>query len=91
MPHRQSAKKRLRQTGKRTLRNKQVKSRLRTEQNKFDHMLERGDLQEAERQISLLTKLYHQAANRKVVEKNRAARKQAQFQRRLNEARTVAG
>jgi ribosomal protein S20 len=68
----------------RTLRNKRVKSRLRTEENKFDHMVEHGELTAAQAQLSLLTKLFQRAADRRIVEANRAARKQAQFQERLN-------
>jgi small subunit ribosomal protein S20 len=90
MPHRHAALKSLRKDAKRTLRNRSVKSRLRTEQNKFDRMLERGDMQGAETQLVLLTKLFQRAAARNVIHANRAARKQAQFQRRLNQARAGA-
>lgn len=84
MPHRPAALKSLRQDRKRSLRNKSIKSRLRTEQNKFAHMLERGDPEAAEQQVNLLTKLYQQAAARHVIHANQAARKQAQLQKRLN-------
>ncbi len=85
MPNRPSALKRLRQNEKRRLRNQRIKSRLRTEQNKFDRLLERGDLEAARGQCQLLAKLFHQAAARNVLHANRAARKQSQFQRRLNQ------
>ncbi len=90
MPQRPAAKKSLRQNRKRRLRNKGVKSRLRTEQNKFDRMLERGDVEGAQTQLDLLTKLYHRAAARNLVHANLAARKQAQFQARLNRVREKA-
>ena len=86
MPQRPAAKKSLKQDAKRRLRNMGVKSRLRTEQNKFDRMLERGDVTGAQAQCSLLTKLYQRAADRHVVHVNLAARKQSQLQRHLNEA-----
>lgn len=85
MPHRPAAIKSLKQDRKRRLRNKSVKSRLRTEQNKFDRMLERGDVEAAGAQLSLLTKLLQQAAAKNVIHANRAARTQAQFQDRFNE------
>ncbi len=85
MPNRPAAVKSLRRDEKRAARNKMVKSRLRTEQNKFDRMVERGDVAGAEKQFSLLTKLYQRAADRHVVHANLAARKQAQFQRTLTE------
>ncbi|MHC4789188.1 MAG: 30S ribosomal protein S20 [Planctomycetota bacterium] len=88
MPHRPAALKSLRQDKKRNLRNKSVKSRLRTEQNKFAHMLERSDLEGAERQLELLTKLLQQAAAKNVIHANSAARKQAQLQKRMNQARS---
>lgn len=91
MPQRTAAKKSLRQSRRRQLRNKTIKSRLRTEQNKFDRMLERGDVQGAQSQLDLLTRLYHRAAARNIVHGNLASRKQAQFQARLNrtKARTA--
>ncbi len=86
MPNRPAALKSLRRDEKRSVRNKMVKSRLRTEQNKFDRMVERGDLEGAEKQFSVLTKLYQRAAARRVLHPNLAARKQAQFQRTLSRA-----
>lgn len=85
MPNRPSALKRLRQNEKRRVRNQRIKSRLRTEQNKFDRMVERGDLEDAREQCRLLTKLFHQAAARNILHANKAARKQGQFERRLNQ------
>ncbi len=90
MPHRPSALKRLRQDKKRSKRNKAIKSRLRTEENKYDRMLQRGELEEAERQCRLLTRLLHRAAGKNVLHSNKAARKQSQFQRRLSALREKA-
>jgi small subunit ribosomal protein S20 len=85
MPHRPAALKSLRQNRTKNLRNKRIKSRLRTEQNKLDRMIERRDVEGARQQVSLLTKLYQQAAAKRILHPNRAAHKQAQFQKRLNE------
>jgi small subunit ribosomal protein S20 len=87
MPQRPAALKSLRQNRKKHLRNHRVKSRLRTEQNKLERMLQRGDTQGAQQQLSLLTRLYQQAASKRIVHPNKAARRQAQFQKRLNETR----
>ncbi|NLW51197.1 MAG: 30S ribosomal protein S20 [Candidatus Brocadiaceae bacterium] len=84
MPHRASAKKRLRQDQKRRFRNKSVKSRLRTEENKLNRMVERGDVEAAAVQSRLLTKLLQQAAAGGVVHANRVARKQGQIDRCLD-------
>ncbi len=90
MPHRPSAKKRLRQNEKRRLHNRAVKSRLRTEENKFNRMVLRGTPEDAAKQLALLTRMLHRAAARNVVHRNLAARKQAKFQRRLDQLRTPA-
>jgi small subunit ribosomal protein S20 len=86
MPHRPAALKSLRQDGKRRLRNKMIRSRLRTERNKFDRLVARGEVEQAEQQLALLTKLLHKAASRNVIHSNKAARLQAQCQRHLNQA-----
>lgn len=87
MPHRPSAVKSLRQDKKRRLRNKIVKSRLRTEENKLNRYLERGETEAAARQAQLLTKLLQKAAAKHVLHANKAARKQAQFDRRIQAVR----
>ena len=86
MPHRPAALKTLRQDEKRRLRNKSVKSRLHTEENKLNRLLERGDVEAASQQARLLTKLLQKAAASHVMHPNRAARKQAQIDQRLHAA-----
>ena len=90
MPNRPAAVKTLRRDAARNLRNKAVKTRLRTEQNKLAHMVERNDVAGAEQQVRLLTKLYQRAADRNILHANRAARKQSQFQHTLTQLRTKA-
>ena len=85
MPHRPAASKSLKQDQKRNARNKAVKSRLRTEENRFNRMVERGDRDAAAKQLALLTKLLQKAAVKNVVLQNQAARQQARLQRQLNE------
>ena len=89
MPHRPSATKRLRQDSKRRLRNKSVKTRIRTEENQFFRMLERGDSSAATQQLDLLTKLLQKAAQKNIMHANRAARKQARCQKQLNDLGSV--
>jgi small subunit ribosomal protein S20 len=86
VPNRSAARKTVRQDETRRLCNKTVKSRLRTEENKLDHMIERGDKDGATRQARLVTKLFKQAAAAKVMHPNRAARKQAQMDKRIHAA-----
>jgi len=89
MAYRRAALKSIRSDRKRRLRNRMVKSRLRTEQNKFERLLGRGQIPEAEAQLSVLTKLLQRAGDRRIVPANRAAHRQALCQRRLNRARTA--
>ena len=84
MTQRASAKKALRQSKKRRLLNKSVKSRLISETRKFERAVERGDSQEAQGQLSILTKLLQQAASKGVIHANTAARRQARLQHQLN-------
>ena len=84
MPQRASAKKTLRQSKARNLRNKSVKSRLTTETRKFERAIERGDGEQCRIQLDLLTKLLQQAAANHVLHANTAARRQARFQKQLN-------
>lgn len=85
MPNRPAAEKALKRDEKRREQNRAVKSRLRTESNRFDRLVERGDVAEAEEQLQKLTGLYHRAAGKGVIHRNKAARKQSQFERRFNE------
>ena len=57
MPHRPAAVKSLRQDKKRALRNKAVRSRLRTEHNRFARMLARGDVEAAAKSFEQALKL----------------------------------
>ncbi|MDP6439552.1 MAG: 30S ribosomal protein S20 [Candidatus Brocadiia bacterium] len=90
MPHRECARKSLRQNASRRLRNKGVKSRLGTETRKFLRAVERGDVQEAKGQLSLLTKLLQKASAKGVMHANTVARRQALLHKRLNQVETAA-
>jgi len=86
MAHTASARKTVRQDKKRRLANKAVKSRLLTETKKLRSALEGGSLEEARAQLSRVTKLLHQAAAKKVIPANAAARRQMRLQELLNRA-----
>ena len=86
MPHSVSAKKSLRRSKERQLRNKGVKSRITTEARKFKLAIERGSFDEARKQLSFLTKLLQKAAAKRVINPGTAARRQARLQAHLNRA-----
>ena len=77
MPHTSSAKKRLRQDAKRRLRNKSVKTHLKTRAKKFDASLTSGDVEETKKQAVLLQKSFDKAVSHGIVPSRTADRKKS--------------
>lgn len=90
MPHSVSAKKRVRQNEKRRLHNKERKTRLKTEAKKLLTTLEGGQVDTAQTQLQLLSKLYDKAAKTRLVHPNKASRVKSKMARRINRARATA-
>jgi small subunit ribosomal protein S20 len=82
-----SAKKRVRIIAKRTLRNKMVKSSLRTTIRKFNEAI---GTEEAAAKLSLAFKALDMAASKGVIHKNAAARKKARLAKKLAKAAVSA-
>ena len=74
MPNTTSAKKRLRQTVKRTLNNRAVKSNVRNEVRKVRKLIEAGDLLACEAELRIASRKLDQAAGKRVIHPNAAAR-----------------
>ncbi|MEM1296091.1 MAG: 30S ribosomal protein S20 [Verrucomicrobiota bacterium] len=74
MPNIKSAEKRVRQTKARTLRNRSVKTRVKTFRKKVQTAVEEGTKDEAEEQLKLFFKSVDKAAKQNVIHKNAAAR-----------------
>lgn len=74
MPHTKSAKKRLRQNLKRRARNRAVKSALKTQIRKVREAIQAGDLARAEAEFRLAAKKADQAAAKRIIHPNKAAR-----------------
>lgn len=74
MPNIKSAEKRVRQTKARTLRNRSVKTRVKTFRKKVQNAVEEGTKDEAEAQLKLFFKSVDKAAKQNVIHKNAAAR-----------------
>ncbi|MCS7303539.1 MAG: 30S ribosomal protein S20 [Thermoguttaceae bacterium] len=74
MPHTKSAKKRLRQNLKRRARNRAVKSALKTQIRKVREAIQAGDLSKAEAEFRLAAKKADQAAAKRIIHPNKAAR-----------------
>ena len=84
MPHTHSARKRLRQDAKRRLRNRSVKTHLKTRLKRFDAAVAAGSPEEARKQARLVQKFFDRAVTRGVIHRNRASRKKASVFGALN-------
>jgi small subunit ribosomal protein S20 len=81
MPNTKSAKKRLRQNVDRRQRNRSVKSALRTILRKFRETVAAGSIAEAEAMIPAVSKRVDQAAAKRVIHPNKAARVKSRLAR----------
>ncbi|MBN1837000.1 MAG: 30S ribosomal protein S20 [Spirochaetales bacterium] len=78
-----SAVKRHQQSEKRRLRNKKVKSQIRTSTRKLVELVKAGPEGEAEGQFREVSSLLDGAVNKGIVHRNTAARKKRRLQKRL--------
>ncbi|MCM8766312.1 MAG: 30S ribosomal protein S20 [Candidatus Omnitrophica bacterium] len=86
MPVHHSAFKQIKKDRKKTLRNKQVKSSLRTYIKKFDTLLTEQKFEEAKKYLSLLMAKINKAKTKGVLHKNTARRKISRLHKKLNQA-----
>jgi len=86
MPQTKSAKKRVRQTRKRTIRNRQVKSRVKNSIKKFLNLIKEKKLEEAKKELPGLMSIIDSAWSKGVWHKNKAAREKAKIMKKLNQA-----
>lgn len=89
MPNTKSAEKRIRQTEKRTARNRRLKSMVKTSIRRFEESVQSGDAEAAKIKLLSATRQIDKAAAKGVMHKNTAARKKSQLTRTFN--RTAAG
>ncbi|MBQ8074078.1 MAG: 30S ribosomal protein S20 [Clostridia bacterium] len=88
MPNIQSAKKRVKVSEKKNLRNRMVKSGVRTSIKKFDAAVA-ADPQNAQAQLSATVGAIDKAAAKGVMHKNAANRKKARLAKQLTKAAAV--
>ena len=88
MPNIQSAKKRVKVSEKKNLRNRMVKTGVRTSVKKFDAAVA-ADPQNAAAQLSATSAAIDKAAAKGVIQKNAANRKKARLAKQLNKAASV--
>ncbi len=84
MPHTRSAKKRLRQSEKRRLRNRAALREIKLELKKVQAAAQAGNLEQLQAECRLAVKKLDKAAQRRVVHPNLAARKKSQLARLLH-------
>ncbi|WP_288477043.1 30S ribosomal protein S20 [uncultured Clostridium sp.] len=79
-----SAKKRIKVTETKTLRNRMVKSALKTAIKKFESAVEANNAEEAKTLFVAATKSLDMAASKGILHKNMAARKKSRLAAKLN-------
>jgi small subunit ribosomal protein S20 len=87
MPTSKSAKKRLRQSLERRARNRAVKSSLKTQIKKVSASAAGGDGEATEEEFRLAVKKLDQAAAKRVIHPNKAARLKSRLSKRLKAAK----
>ncbi len=84
MPNTESAKKRVRQTEARTLRNKNRRTAMRTAIRKVDAAVAEGDKAQAQAALLHAQKLIDKAAKHNILHAKNAANQKAKLARRVN-------
>ncbi|MDR1211825.1 MAG: 30S ribosomal protein S20 [Spirochaetaceae bacterium] len=84
-----SAEKRHRQSEERRLRNKSVKSSVRTSVKKFVYLAQKKETVEAEAALKDMIRGLDSAARKGIIKKNAAARKKSRMQRLYNSLKTA--
>ena len=87
MPNIKSAKKRVKITAKKNLRNRMIKSGVRTSLKKFEAAL--ANPATANEQLTATTSAIDKAASKGVIHKNAANRKKARLAKQLNKSAAV--
>jgi small subunit ribosomal protein S20 len=90
MPHTRSAKKNLRKTEKRRMRNRTTKKALKTQIKKVLAAAEAGNLEELRKQLAVAVRKLDQTAAKGIIHRNTAARKKSQLARLLREKEEAA-
>lgn len=91
LPVTASAKKRVRQTEKRRIRNRVYRSRARTLVKKTDRMISEGQWEEAAQAAGMALGALDKAAQKGVIHGKNAARRKSRLLRRLGQAKARSG
>lgn len=86
MANTKSALKRIRQSEKRRLRNRQVRSETRTYIKRARAQIEAGELEEAQKTVAQAIRALDKAAQKGILHRNNTARRKSRLMRKLNQA-----
>ena len=89
MPHTRSAKKNLRKTETRRLRNRAAKSAIKTQVKRVLAVAQEGSVEDLRKEYNLAAKKLDKAAAKRIVHPNLAARKKSQLARLLHSKETA--
>lgn len=89
MAHSRSAKKRVRTSAKRALRNKAMRSRYKTLVNKAEKLLISGDTENASAAVRSAISALDKTAQRGAIHRNNAARRKSRLVKKLNAAQAA--
>jgi len=87
MPNTESAKKRMRQNEVRRLRNRAVKSAIKTQVRKLSDAIEGGNLEQSQTEYRSMTKRVDKAAAKGVIHRNAAGRLKSRLSARLEKVK----
>ncbi len=90
MPNTRSARKQVRVTQRRRLRNKSIRSLCKTNITKAERLIFSGELESAQKAAVAASGSLDRAAEKGVIHPNNAARRKSRLMKKLNEARTLS-
>ncbi len=90
MPNLQSAKKQLRSSERKRLRNLVHRGRARTTIKRAKSLIEKGQLEEARKAVHIAVSALDKAAQKGIIKKNNAARRKSRLMRQLNQLETAS-
>lgn len=90
MAHHKSAKKRIRSSERKRIRNRIFRSRARTHVKTARALMEQGDVDAARREAELAVQVLDKAAGKGILHRNNAARRKSRLMKRLAKLETPA-
>ena len=84
MAQHKSAKKRIRQNDKKRIRNRHIRTTLRSTMKRFEQTLEKQNAEELKALVNKTISIVDTAASKGVIHKNKAARHVSQIRRKIN-------